>query len=146
MRYLVDTNILLLAAQPTHPMNEAAARALKILMERDESLAVAIQNIAEFWDVATRPSKNNGLGFTIEEAKTELAKLEGFFEIVSENTASYAAWKTLVTTRRVSGVEVHDARLAAVMKAHGITKILTFNNRDFARFDGIEAILPDQIA
>ena len=69
MRYLVDTNVLLLAAQPSHPMNVLVARALKILMERDEALAVAIQNIAEFWNVATRPAKNNGLGFTIEEAQ-----------------------------------------------------------------------------
>jgi predicted nucleic acid-binding protein len=68
MRYLVDTNVLLLAAQPSHPLNPVAARALKPLMERDEVLTVALQNIAEFWNVATRPAKNNGLGFTTEEA------------------------------------------------------------------------------
>jgi hypothetical protein len=52
----------------------------------------------------------------------------------------------LVTTHGVSGAQVHDARLAAVMTASGITRILTFNVRDFIRFAGIEAIHPEQIA
>ena len=78
-------------------------------MEREEALVVTVQNIAEFWSAATRPEANNGLGFTIEEARKELARIEGFFEIISENMDSYAAWKTLVISNRVSGVKIHDA-------------------------------------
>jgi predicted nucleic acid-binding protein len=88
---------------------------------------------------------SNGLGFTIEEAQAELVRIEGFFEIVSENADSYAAWKTLVISGRVRGVQVHDARLAAVMEAHKIPRIVTFNVGDFARFSGIEAVHPDNI-
>jgi predicted nucleic acid-binding protein len=95
MRILVDTNILLRAAQPSHPMHASAVRAMEILMEREEPLVVTVQNIAEFWNAATRPSANNGLGFTIEEAQEELSRIEVFFEIISENMDSYAAWKTL---------------------------------------------------
>jgi predicted nucleic acid-binding protein len=51
-----------------------------------------------------------------------------------------------VTTHRVSGAQVHDARLAAVMTASGITRIVTFNVRDFSRFAEIEAVHPEQIA
>jgi hypothetical protein len=36
----------------------------------------------------------------------------------------------------VSGVQVHDARLAASMYTHGIMHILTFNESDFIRFVG----------
>jgi predicted nucleic acid-binding protein len=32
---------------------------------------------------------------------------------------------------------VHDARLAAVMLAHGVNHILTFNVDDFRRYPGI---------
>ncbi len=42
----------------------------------------------------------------------------------------------------VCGVQVHDARLAAAMYAHGISEILTFNGFDFTRFAGITAIDP----
>src|ERR1039457_1140692 len=56
---------------------------------------------------------------------------------------SYAVWKALLTTRRVSGALVHDARMA-IMKTNGITKIVIFNVQDFIRFSEIEAVHPDQ--
>lgn len=146
MSILIDTNVLLRAAQPAHPMHETAVRALEILIERDENLFVALQNLAEFWNAATRPAANNGLGFTIEEAEAELVRIEGFFQMLTESEASYAMWKTLVLENRVSGVQVHDARLVSVMKTHAVERIITFNIADFARFSGIEAIHPDTIA
>ena len=142
MPTLIDTNILLRTVQPSHPMHAAAVRALEILMKREESLVLAVQNVAEFWNAATRPIVNNGLGFTIEEAHAELVRIEGFFQILTENMASYVTWKALITER---GVQVHDARLAAVMKNHGIAQIVTFNVGDFARFPEIEAVHPDNI-
>jgi predicted nucleic acid-binding protein len=38
--------------------------------------------------------------------------------------------------------QVHDARLAAAMRVPRVKRILTFNDRDFARFTDIEAIHP----
>jgi predicted nucleic acid-binding protein len=145
MAILVDTNILLRSVQPDHPMSASAVRALAVLLEREEPLVVSIQNIAEFWSAATRPEANNGLGFSIEEARDELRRLEEFFEVLHESLASYAAWKELLVENRVSGVQVHDARLVAVMKASGIRQIITFNIGDFARYAGIEPVHPDKI-
>ena len=146
MPILIDTNILLRSVQPSHPMHAGAVHALEVLMKREEALVIALQNVAEFWNVATRPVVHNGLGFTIEEAQEELTRLEGFFRILTEDAASYAAWKTLLIANRVSGVLVHDARLVAVMKTYGIAQIVTFNVTDFARFSEIEAVHPDNIA
>ena len=146
MAVLIDTNILLRSVQPSQPMHTVAVRALEVLMEREEPLAIAVQNVAEFWNAATRPSVNNGLGFTIEEAHAELARIEGFFQILTESAASYATWKTLLLDCRVSGVQVHDARLAAVMQNNGIAQIVTFNVADFTRFPGIEAVHPGKIS
>ena len=78
MPVLIDTNVLLRSMQPSHPMHVSAVRALEVLIRRQEPLVIALQNVAEFWNVATRPVANNGLGFTIEEARDELAKIEGF--------------------------------------------------------------------
>jgi len=146
MPLLIDTNILLRSVQPSHPMYAQAVRALEVLMKRKEALFIALQNVAEFWNAATRPSVDNGLGLTIDEARAELAKIEGFFQILTENAASYSAWKTLLVERRVSGVQVHDARLVALMKTYGIAQIVTFNVTDFARFSEIQALHPDKIA
>jgi predicted nucleic acid-binding protein len=144
MPILIDTNVLLRSVQTFHPMHVVAVRALEVLMQREEPLVITIQNIAEFWNVATRPAANNGLGFTIEEAQEELIKLEGFFQVLSENLASYTAWKTLLIANHVSGIQVHDTRLVAVMKTYGIAQIVTFNVSDFARFPEIEVIHPDK--
>lgn len=106
---------------------------------------VTLQNIAEFWNVATRPITYNGLGFTIEEAQNELEKIEEFFHILCENATSYEEWKSLLIANRVLGVQTHDTRLVAVMKTYGISQIVTFNVGDFVRFSEIEAVHPDLI-
>jgi predicted nucleic acid-binding protein len=38
-----------------------------------------------------------------------------------------------VIANKVRGVQVHDARLAAIMQAYGLTRILTLNQPDFLR-------------
>jgi predicted nucleic acid-binding protein len=145
MPTLIDTNVLLRSVQPSHSMHAVALAALENLMKKDEPLVITIQNVAEFWNVATRPENNNGLGFTIEETQISVARLESFFQTLSEDVTSYAIWKTMLTDRRITGAQVHDARLAAVMKVHGIGRIVTFNISDFARFPEIEAVHPDKI-
>ena len=72
--------------------------------------------------------------------------MEGFFQILRENAGSCVAWKALVATHRVSGAQVHDARLVAVMKTNGIKKIVTFNVQDLTRFAEIEAVHPGKIS
>jgi predicted nucleic acid-binding protein len=140
MSILIDTNILLRSVQPSHPMHAMALHAVELLLAGKEPLCITIQNVAEFWNSATRPVAQNGLGFTITRAAEDIGRLEYFFEILSESDASYAAWKTLVITNRVSGAQVHDARLAAIMKTNGIQKIVTFNVADLMRFSHVQAV------
>jgi predicted nucleic acid-binding protein len=118
MPLLIDTNVLLRAVQPSHPMHARATRALEVLLHRGETLVITLQNIAEFWNAATRPVSDNGLGFTLEEARKEVAQLEEFFQVLIENPASFAMWKSLLTKNRVAGVRVHDARLVSVMTTY----------------------------
>jgi predicted nucleic acid-binding protein len=40
---------------------------------------------------------------------------------------------------------VHDARLVAVCLVHGLTHIVTFNDRDFRRYKEIHVIHPDKV-
>lgn len=81
MSFLVDTNILLRSAQPTHSLSLQATRAVSRLMKAGETLYFCSQNIAEFWNVATRPSEGNGLGFTPEEAWQEVRSIEALLTL-----------------------------------------------------------------
>ena len=126
-------------------MHAVAHAALRKLTSGKEPLVVAIQNVAEFWNVATRPEKNNGLGYTAPRAHAALAGLEGYFEILPETLESYALWRSMLTRHAICGVQVHDARLASVMIAHNVTRMVTFNTADFARFPEIEAVHPSGV-
>jgi predicted nucleic acid-binding protein len=46
---------------------------------------------------------------------------------------------------RVSGAQVHDARLIASMKVYGITHLLTFNADDFTRYLDITVVDPQHV-
>jgi predicted nucleic acid-binding protein len=58
----------------------------------------------------------------------------------------HVLWRRLLVAHAVSGVQVHDARLAAAMLVHGVNRILTFNTLDFARFTGIQAVNPADLS
>lgn len=59
MRVLVDTNILLRIAQPNHPLCPQATHAVSKLLRQGDALFFCSQNIAEFWNVATRPAESH---------------------------------------------------------------------------------------
>jgi predicted nucleic acid-binding protein len=62
MPYLIDTGVLLRAFDTTSLQQPAIRQALRVLIQRREDLFVSAQNMAEFWNVATRPLVNNGQG------------------------------------------------------------------------------------
>lgn len=64
---------------------------------------------------------------------------------LSDNEEVYAIWRQLVVANSVRGVQVHDARLAAIMTAYGLSRILTLNQLDFLRFTDIQAVHPAQL-
>src|SRR5579859_3869080 len=126
MLVLIDSGILLRLlhrTDPLHPSVRAAVRALKI---RGDTLVAATQNLAEFWNVCTRPATARG-GFGLSTAETEkrLRLLERIIRILPDTPAAYPIWRNLIATLQVSGVQVHDARLVALMQAHGLTHLLT---------------------
>jgi len=103
------------------------------------------QNIAEFWNVATRPTDRNGLGLSPEEASREVASVEESLTLLPDVPAIYAAWKRLVHDHKVQGVKVYDARLVAVMNIYTVESILSINVTDFKRYDLITALHPDSL-
>jgi predicted nucleic acid-binding protein len=111
LRVLLDTNILLRSAQPNHPLWPQATQAVSRLLRQRASLFFCSQNIAEFWNVATRPVEVNGLGFSPTEVRQEIAGIESIFTLLPDVPAIYPAWKRLVQDHRVQGVKVYDARL-----------------------------------
>ncbi len=144
MSVLVDTNVLLRRVQPDHAHHALAIDSVARLLDTGEQVYFTWQNISEFWNVITRPIAVNGLGFSPAFALGEVRKIEAALTLLPDSPAAYEEWKRLVAAHAVSGVKVHDARLAALMNVHGVRRILTFNTGDFGRF-GVEAVHPSSV-
>lgn len=143
--YLIDTNVLLRLSRRHDPEHQIVVNALDALNKQDFELYFSLQNIAEFWNVCTRPADRNGFGLSIQETSTFLREIEVTMTLLSDTERVYSIWRTLVIANSVRGVQVHDARLAAVMLAHGVTHILTLNRSDFLRFASLQAVHPGQL-
>jgi predicted nucleic acid-binding protein len=145
MNYLLDTNILLRLIELAHPQHNEAKEALRILRQQNCVFYILLQNISEFWNVCTRPLDKNGLGLAIAQVDLHLKRFERLFTILPETEEVYKNWRELVVNHSVSGVKVHDAKIVASMKAHGIQNLLTFNAKDFKRYIDIKAVQPKDV-
>ena len=139
---LLDTNVLLRFANNSDPRHAVATRALDLLRAVGETLCILPQNLYEFWVAATRPSPVHGLGFTVAETTGLLAAFKIELTLLPDPPNLYDEWESLVTTHCIQGKPAHDARLVAGMRVHGVSRILTFNVADFARFPRLTVIDP----
>ena len=137
MAFLVDTSVLGRLGNSLDPQQGLIQQAIAKLRGQGETLYITAQNLIEFRSVATRPAQNNGMGFSPTVAAQEAANFEAMFPLLPETPDIYPAWKFLADTLGVAGKQVHDTRLVAVCHVHHITHILTFNVKDFLRFQGI---------
>jgi predicted nucleic acid-binding protein len=144
--YLVDSNILLRWVKPDHGDYALVVSAIDAILQRGDVLCYTSQNVGEFWDGCTRPVESNGYGLTPQEADRRAKLLEDKLGLLPDSLTVHQVWRKLLVAHGVTGVQAHDARLAAAMRVHGVRLILTFNDRDFARYSGIEAIHPRAFA
>jgi predicted nucleic acid-binding protein len=145
-RYLLDSNILIRWVQHKDPSASVVEAALDLLVLSDADPCYTSQNLGEFWNAMTRPVNRNGYGLSPEEADPSAAEFETAFRLLPDTPAVHKEWRRLLVDFRVSGVQVHDARLVAAMHIHGVKRILTLNTKDFARFTDIEAIHPADLS
>jgi predicted nucleic acid-binding protein len=147
MLILADSGILLRLLERTDPQHTAVRQAVRALRSRGDQVMTSPQNVAEFWNVCTRPATaRGGLGLAVAETDRRLRIIERLFPILPDHGATYSRWRQLVVSHAVQGVQVHDARLVAYMQAHAITHILTLNATDFARYPGITSIAPADLS
>jgi predicted nucleic acid-binding protein len=145
MGWLIDTNVLLRLADAESSERAGAEAAIGGLIARGDSVFITTQVVVEFWAVATRPERANGLGWQAETAAEAIEALRDQFPLLDETPEVLDRWLDLVRRCRVSGKHTHDARLAALLLVHGIQQLLTFNTADFPGNWGVQAVHPDRL-
>lgn len=144
--YLVDSNVLLRWVKPDDRDYPLVVAAIDNILQHGAVLCYTSQNVAEFWNTCTRPLNRNGYGISPADADRRAKSFEEKLQILPDSLAVHREWRKLLVTYDVAGVQVHDARLVAAMRIHGVARILTFNGRDFARYADIQAIHPRNIS
>lgn len=144
--YLIDSNVLLRWVKPDHTDYPIVVSAIDLILQTDAALVYTSQNLREFWNACTPPADRNGYGLSPQDADRKSQFFEARLRLLPDGIAVHHAWREILKTYSIAGVQVHDARLVAAMRVHGVSHILTFNSRDFARYSDIHVVDPRRIS
>lgn len=139
----VDTNVLVYALYEEVEHHVAARHLVDRAKQSDAALCTAPQVLAEFYAVVTDPRRVS-VALEPRAAIEEIQKLRerpGFAVLEVPNDI-VDRWIDLALRYSVTKQDVFDLQLVAVMLAHGVKKIDTWNTSDFRRFVEVEALAP----
>ena len=83
--------------------------------------------------------------FAPEQAARYVDRFQSLLRLIPETPGIFPVWRKPVLDHRVSGIQVHDARIVAAMMVNRVGRILTFDRDDFKRYTGIAVVHPTEI-
>lgn len=138
----VDTNILVYAHREELPFHRNAAACIAELAEGASTWAIPWPCIHEFLNIVTHPriyAPPTPLARALEQVDIWLEAPT--LVLLGESGAHWSVLRALLLAGRVTGPRVHDGRVAALCRQHGVRELWTAD-RDFSRFAEITAINP----
>ena len=138
----VDTNILVYAHRADSAWHAAADKVIGELAEGTAGWAIPWPCLHEFLAICTH-SRIYKPPTPLDEA---LEQLEFWMEspslvMLHEGPGYLESLDEVLRGSKVSGGAVHDARIAALCRFHGVQELLTAD-RDFSRFAGLKTRNP----
>ena len=138
----VDGNLLVYAHREDSPWHDAAYARVAGLAEGQAPWAIPWPCLHEFLAIVTHPRIYDPPS-PLEKA---IDQVEAWMEspslvLLSEPEEYWGELKSLLLPGRVSGPQVHDARVAALCQQHGVSELWTAD-RDFGRFPDLNARNP----
>jgi toxin-antitoxin system PIN domain toxin len=138
----VDSNLLVYAHREDSPWHDAAYARLVELAEGQRPWAIPWPCIHEFLAIVTHPliyAPPTPLQKAIEQVDAWLES-PGLV-LLSESEDYWLQLRPVLQTGRVSGPQIHDARVVALCRQHGASELWTAD-RDFGRFPGLKVRNP----
>jgi toxin-antitoxin system PIN domain toxin len=135
----VDTNILVYAHREDSPFHEAAFRRVAELAEGPATWAIPWPCLHEFLAIVTHPR----ICAPPTPLDRALDQVDAWLEspTLAESTTHWPTLRTLLAGGRIAGAQVHDARVAALCRQHGVRELWSAD-RDFSRFAGLAVVNP----
>lgn len=130
----VDTNVLVAAHRRDHQLHTRARDAVRTVAEGSEPWSIPWPCVHEFLAIVTHPGIFDPPSSVAEALEQVGAWLESpVVVLLSERADHWTQLRILLSEGHVTGGRVHDARVAALCLAHGVTELWTAD-RDFGRF------------
>ena len=138
----IDTNLLVYAHRPDMPLHEAALALLRGLPGRGGLFGLPWPCLHEFLAVVTNPRifRDPTPSPVALAAVRALAESESI-RMLGEGAGYLDHLAEQVTRGGVRGGMVHDARVAAICRYHGIRELWSAD-RDFSRFPDLRVVNP----
>jgi toxin-antitoxin system PIN domain toxin len=130
----VDTNLLVYAHREDSPWHEAAYICVAELAEGRGPWAIPWPCLHEFLAIVTHPriyAPPTPLTAAIEQIEAWLEAPS--VALLAESRGYWPHLRSSLLGGRISGPQVHDARIAALCRYHGVQQLWTAD-RDFGRF------------
>ncbi len=133
----VDTNILVYSVRADSRWHKAALACLRRLAESPAPWAIPWPCIHEFLAIVTHP----GIYKPPTPLQDAILQVDYWMEspslrLLGEEHGYWDSCKAMLTAGRAVGPLVHDGRVAAICRAHGVDELWTAD-RDYARFPGL---------
>jgi hypothetical protein len=138
----VDTNILVYAHREDAPFHDAAFARMAELAEGSASWAIPWPCLHEFLAIVTHPR----IYAPPTPVPRALDQVDAWLEsptsiLLAESDAYWPILRGVLAGSRIAGGQVHDARVAALCRQHGV-RALWSADRDFSRFTGFAVVNP----
>ena len=138
----VDTNILVYAHREDAPWHTRAEARLRELAEGRCAWAIPWPCIHEFLAIVTHPrifAPPTPLGRASAQVAAWVASPS--LVLLAEGNGYWSDLQRMLERGRVTGPVVHDARIAALCRHHGIRELWSVD-RDFSRFPDLKGVNP----
>lgn len=138
----VDTNILVYAHREDSPFFPAASRCVAELAESPANWAIPWPCVHEFLAIVTHSriyAPPTPLARAVEQVDAWLESPT--LVLLAESEAHWPTLRALIMGGRIAGGQMHDARIAALWRQHGVTELWSAD-RDFGRFDSVAVSNP----
>ena len=130
---VIDANVLVYAMDADHPHHAASRTLLDVARTRSTTLYVTSQILCEFYSIVTNP-RRVPKPRSPADALAAISGMLAFLQVLPSPARTTAVLMELLQAHPVTGAEIFDFQIVAVMKVNNILKIYTFNAADFEVF------------
>ena len=138
---IVDANVLVYAMDADAPQHAASRALLDAGRDASTTLYVTSQVLCEFYSIVTNARRVPNPR-SPADAIGAISDLLAFLHVLPIPVSAVEGWLDLLWRRPVTGGDVFDLQLVATMLANDVSRIYTFNAKDFEPFPELTVVTP----